>query len=193
MQILPLKTLESPRVPDVNLLRVKDVFIRILVAVSQQTNFDLQHVLSFPIIEHPPAITHSDGLRITTQKSKLLKKLEELQDGYTQAQLPVISATLINGGLLIHSFLSTLGRITNYGNLARSLLGCVCSCLGSGIHVLFDTYRTDSLKESERKLRGGEAQPYVISGPEQTARQSCQKLLQNSIFKDQLAKFLHRE
>ena len=100
---------------------------------------------------------------MTTQKRKLLKKLEELQDGYTQAQLPVISATLIDGGLLIHSFLSTLGRITNYGNLARSLLECVCSCLGNDTHVLIDTYHTDALKESERKLHGGEAQPYVIS------------------------------
>ena len=67
-----------------------------------------------PIHKKKKKITHSDGSRMTTQKSKLLKKLEELQDGYTQAQLPVFSVTLIDGGLLIHSFLSTLGRITNY-------------------------------------------------------------------------------
>lgn len=172
---------------------LRDAFIRILVAVSQQTNFDLQHVLSFPLTKWPLAITHSDGSRMTTNKSKLLKKLEELQDGFTQEQLPLISVTLIDGGLLIHSFLSTLGRITTYGNLARSLLASVCSSQGNEIHVVFDTYRTDSLKESERMLRGAADQPYVISGPEQTARQSCQKLLLNGTFKDQLAQFLLRE
>ena len=127
---------------------------------------------------------------MTTNKSKLLKKLEELQDGFIQEQLPLVSVTLIDGGLLIYSFLSTLGRITSYGNLALSLMASVRSSQGKEIHVVFDTCHTDSIKESERILRGAAHDPYVISGSEQTARQSCQKLLLNGSFKDQLAQFL---
>ena len=35
--------------------------------------------------------------------------------------------------------------------------------------------------------------PFIITGPEQGPRQGCQKLLQNLIFKEQLAQFLQRE
>ena len=104
--------------------------------------------------------------------------------------MPHIDATLIDGGLLLHSFLSAIGNISSYGDLARRLLGHVCSSIGSEIHVLFDKYMHSSLKESERRLRGAEDQPFIISGSEQAPKQSCQKLLQNGIFKDQLAKFL---
>lgn len=59
--------------------------------------------------------------------------------------------------------------------------------------MLFDTYRPMSLKESERNLRGADDHPFIITGPGQVPRQVCHKLLQNSIFKDQLAKFLLKE
>ena len=127
------------------------------------------------------------------KRAKLLNKLEELQDGFTETPLPLINVTLIGGGLLIHSFLSAIGKITSYGNLARTLLSYVCGSGGSEIHLLFDTYHPMSLKESERKLRGADDRPYLITGPEQAPRQGCQKLLQNGIFKDQLAKFLLKE
>ncbi|XP_041362193.1 uncharacterized protein LOC121378189 [Gigantopelta aegis] len=77
--------------------------------------------------------------------------------------------------------------------MARSILSHVCSNRGNEIHVLFDTYVPSSLKESERRLRGADDRPFVISGPEQAPKQSCQKLLQNGIFKDQLAKCLLKE
>lgn len=40
---------------------LKDVFIRMLVLISQKTNFDLKHVIASPITEFPLSITHSDG------------------------------------------------------------------------------------------------------------------------------------
>ena len=172
---------------------LRDIFIRILVILSNSTTFNLRHVMTFPITEYPLCITHSDGSGLKTEKSKLLNKLEELQDGFTETPLPLINVTLIDGGLLIHSFLSAIGKITSYGNLARTLLSYVCGSGGSEIHLLFDTYHPMSLKESERKLRGADDRPYLITGPEQAPRQGCQKLLQNGIFKDQLAKFLLKE
>ena len=50
-----------------------------------------------------------------------------------------------------------------------------------------------SLKESERTLRGADDRPFLFSGPDQAPRQGSQKLLQNGIFKDQLAMFLLKE
>ena len=89
----------------------------------------------------------------------LLKKLEEFQDGFTETALPNIDVTLIDGGLLIHSFLSAIGKITSYGKLARNLLTYVCRSKGNEIHVLFDTSQAMSLKESERKLCGADDSP----------------------------------
>jgi len=172
---------------------LRDVFIRILVAISEKTNFNLRHVMKFPIVEYPLSITHPDGSGLKTKKDKLLEKLEELQEGFITRPLPPIDVTLIDGGLLIHSFLSAIGNISTYGNLARSLLASVCGHRGNEIHVLFDTYCPTSLKSSERKLRGAEDHPFLITGPQQSPRQSCQKLLQNGLFKEQLAVFLLKE
>ena len=65
----------------------------------------------------------------STEKSKLLNKLKEVQDGFTETPLPLIDVTLIDGGLLIHSFLSAIWKITLYENIAGILLAYVC---GSG-------------------------------------------------------------
>jgi len=172
---------------------LRDVFIRILVVIANRTNFDLKNVMEYPITKYPLSISHSDGTGLKTDKSKLLNKLEKLQDGFNDTPLPSVDVTLIDGGLLIHSFLSAIGKIVSFGNLARELLAYVCRNPGDEIHVLFDTYRPTSLKQSERKLRGADDQPFVIAGPEQAPRQGCQKLLQNGIFKEQLAQFFQRE
>ena len=172
---------------------LRDVFIRILVILSEKTTFDLRHIMAFPITPYPLSITHSDGTGLKTNKCKLLSKLEEFQATSQEAPLPTCDVTLIDGGFLLHSYLSAIGHIASYGQLARNLLAHVCSNQGNEVHVLFDTYKSSSLKESERKLRGAEDCPFVITGPNQTPKQNCQKLLQNGIFKDQLATFLMTE
>ena len=115
------------------------IFNRILVILSNSTTFNLRHVMTFPITEYPLCITYSDGSGLKTEKSKLLNKLEELPDGLTEIPLPLIDVTLIDGGLLIHSFLSAIGKITSYGNIARTLLVYVCGREGNEINLLFDT------------------------------------------------------
>ena len=79
-----------------------------LVVISQKTNFDLEHVVSYPITDFPLSIAQPDGSLLNTTKSKLLDKLESMQDGMTT--LPHIDATLIDGGLLLHSYLSAVGN-----------------------------------------------------------------------------------
>ena len=77
--------------------------------------------MTFPITEYPLYIIHSDESGPKTEKSKLLNKLEELQDGFTETPLPLIYVTLIDGGLLMHSFLSAIGKITSYGKDTSSI------------------------------------------------------------------------
>jgi len=131
---------------------LRDVFIQILVVIANRTNFDLKNVIEYPITKYPLLISHSDGTGLKTDKSKLLNKLEKLQDGFNDTPLQSVDVTLIDSGLLIDSFLSATGHIVFVGNLAREILAYVCRNPGDEIHVLFDTYRPTSLKQSERKL-----------------------------------------
>ena len=170
-----------------------DIFILILVILLNSTAFNFRHVMTFPITEYPLCITHSDGSGLMTEKRKLLNKLEELQDGFTETPLPLINVTLIDCGQFIHPFLSAIGKITSYGNFARTLLPYVCGSEGNEIHLLFDTYHPMPLKESDKKLRGADARPFLITGPEQAPRPGCRRLLQNGIFMDQLTMFLLKD
>ena len=172
---------------------VRDTFVRLMVVVSESTNFDLKHVLEFPITDYPLSIAHGDGSIMKTVKANLLKKLESMQNGFAQNYLPRIDVTVIDGGLLLHSFLSVTSCIASYANLARNQLSHVCSNAGGEIHVLFDTYIQSSIKGYERQLRGAEDRPFVITGQEQAPKQSGQQLLKNGLFKDQLAIFLLNE
>ena len=127
----------------------QDTFIRMLVVISQNTSFGLKYVCSFPITDVSLSISHPDGSRQRTNKNLLLRKLETMQDGVEN--LPPVDACLIDGGLLIHSYLTGLGNISSYGNVARGLLSHICKHFGMAneIHVLFDRYLPHSLKESE--------------------------------------------
>ena len=85
-----------------------------LVVISQKTNFDLKHVISCPITEFPLSIVHSDGSRMTTPKCKFLDKLVSKQNEFDHTPILPIDVTLLDGGLLLHSFLSSIGEISSY-------------------------------------------------------------------------------
>ena len=51
-------------------------------------------------------MAHGDGSIMKTVKANLLKKLESMQNGFAKNDLPRIDVTVIDGGLLLHSFLS---------------------------------------------------------------------------------------
>ena len=64
---------------------------------------------------------------------------------------------------------------------------------GHEVHVCLDKYIENSIKDSERQLRGAVDAIYTITGPEQTMRQRGQTLLRNGTFKNELGKFLMKE
>lgn len=174
---------------------VRDFFIRILIVVAENTNFDLKHVLRYPITPYPLSLAHADGALLKSRKHTLLNRLEEFQKDTT---IPTevhqgICVRIYDGGLLIHSVLSVMNVGTSYGAIARTILSTVCTGGGDEIHVCLDKYVENSVKDSERKLRGAEDSVYTITGPNQTMRHKGAKLLKNGIFKNELGKFLLKE
>ena len=127
---------------------------------------------------------------VKTDKSSLQHKLEEHQSCLTPDNLPSITASVIDGGYLLHSVLSKVTKRSSFGDIARTLLANVSKYRGKQVHVVFNTYRESSLKDAERERRKKDEADYVITGADQSPRSSPSKLLRNSSFKDQLAKFL---
>ena len=175
---------------------LRDMFIRIIIVVAENTNFDLRRVMSYPITPYPLSMAHADAALlklVKTSKSALLKKLEEAQTEKLTEAPTSSSARIYDGGLLIHSTLSTMNPGTLYGSVARSILSRVCTGAANEVHVCLDKYVTNSIKDSERKLRGAEDSAYSITGAEQTLKQKGDRLLKNGTFKDALGRFLLKE
>ena len=100
---------------------------------------------------------------------------------------------IYDGGLLVHAIISQIATGASYASIARTMLSVVCSGRAHEVHVCFDKYEQNSIKDSERKLRGAVDSIYTITGPDQIIRQSGKKLLTNGAFKNELAKFLLKE
>ena len=100
---------------------------------------------------------------------------------------------IYDGGVLIHSVLSVMNVGTSYGAIARTILSTVCTGGGDEVHVCLDKYIKNSIKDSERKLRGAEDSIYTITGADRTMKHKGEKLLKNGMFKSELGKFLLKE
>ena len=95
----------------------------------------------------------------------------------TETGLPRSYAKVFEGGFLLHSVLSHANMGASYASIAKSILAVVCSGKGSEVHVCFDKCVGNSVKGSERKLRG--AVDVVCTAPDQTMRQTGQKVSRN--------------
>ena len=95
-----------------------------------------------------------------------------------------------DGELLIHSILSEANIGASFGSIARTVLLSICTGRSEEVHVCLDKYLENSIKDSERELRGVEDIKYTITGPEQNMRQKGEKLLRNASFKNEMGKFL---
>ena len=173
---------------------VRDVFGRLLAVAalsSASDAFDLRHLLSYPITTVPLSLAHSDGTPLKTDKATLTKALESRQDVvFVDANLPPIKATIIDGGILLHESVMQHSKST-YATMARDMLVKVCCHRGDQIHLLLDKYKSPSIKDVERKLRGqGNENAFTITGPDQAQRQSGTELLKNGAFKEEFASFL---
>ena len=131
---------------------------------------------------------------VKSDKSALLKYLETLQDTrFTEMELASTYVSIYDGGLVLHSVLSRTNYGASFASIARTVLITVCSGNTTEVHLCLDKYIENSIKDSERKLRGSEDMAYFITGPEQTIRQNGQKLLNNANLKNEMSKFFVNE
>ena len=172
---------------------LRDFFIRMIVVVAESTTLDLGHVLKYPITSYPLSLAHVDGGLLKTAKSALLNKMEEHQTEKLTEISDDGTARIYDGGLVIHSVLSTTNIGASYGSIARRIMSMICSGQGAEVHICLDKYVENSIKDSERKLRGAEDATYTITGAEQTIRQKGENLLSNGMLKNELGRFLLKE
>ena len=99
--------------------------------------------------------------------------LESRQDVvFVDAKLPTINATEIDCRILRHKSVMQHSKST-YATRFRDLLVKVCCHRGGQIYLLLDNYKSPSIKDVERKLRGYGIQiAFTITGSDQAQRQS---------------------
>ena len=169
---------------------VRDVLGRILTVAAKESNcFDLKHILSYPITDVPLALSHTDGTPAKTCRAALTNALESRQTSKLEDVLPVIRATVIDGGNILHEIVLQHSK-SSYGAMARDLLVKVSFYQGEEIHLLFDKYQSPSIKDTEQKSRGGYFhKDFIITGPDQSQTKSGTELLRNGAFKDAFVRF----
>ncbi|XP_065900210.1 uncharacterized protein [Dysidea avara] len=130
----------------------RSLFGRIIV-MAQGRNLKMEDILSHPLGPLPWALSTPDGLLRKTNKAALATSLQS--NVAPIEQLPDNFALIIDGMSLVQK---VKGEQTTFGDVATAVLQMV---LREGKHnkridVVFDTYKENSIKNSERLLRGEE-------------------------------------
>ena len=173
----------------------QESFVDLLLTAGKNKVIDMTEVVKYPLTEYPLSIAQPDGSLVHTDKSRLAAVLRDKfgdSPNLHEETLPPIAATLIDGGLLLHSCMAVRGKLKSIGDFSRRILTAAMKYKGERIHVLFDKYCANSLKMPERQRRGKDSSEYRISGPEQAPKEPTSVLMKNTSFKNNLAQFLKK-
>lgn len=164
----------------------RDLFARLLL-ISTVEKIDLEKVLQFPLTPVPLSLAHPDGSRNTTDKAKLMHKLESF---VKDPAMPTdIEASIVDATFFLH--VQRQLPLT-FGEIAKILLHQLIK-MSHQVHLVCDVYHTPSIKDAERKKRGSEDLVFSITGPEQTRPKDWQSALKQSSFKVEFMRFLALE
>ena len=130
----------------------RSLFGRIVV-MAQGRNLKMGDILSHPLGPLPWSLSTPDGLLRKTNKSSLATSLQKNVE--VAHELPSNSASVVDGMNLVQRI---KGDQSTFGDIAVAVL---LMALKEGsqskrIDVVFDTYRDNSIKNSERSVRGEE-------------------------------------
>ena len=117
---------------------VRDIFARLLTLAARESKaIDLHHILCYPITDVPLSLAHADGTPLKTEKASLTKLLESKikTSVLTNINLPSISCSIIDGGLILYEVL-VQHTTSSYVDIATELLARACSLQGMEIHLL---------------------------------------------------------
>ena len=124
-----------------------------------------------------------------TNKNKLMHILESKVEN--PMVVSTVDACVIDGNFILHAMPPNLPG--TYGGLARMLLIQISSLCPRRIDIVFDTYKTPSIKDLERGSRGAQDTVYKITGPEQARPKKMSDALKSASFKRNLPSFLVTE
>lgn len=173
----------------------RNLFGRLLI-VSRARDVNLREVLKYELSSVPCSLAYTDGSLRKTNKSVLLKVLEEQVQ--VLPRLPIEedqSTAYILDGMAVVQMLNSKGS-TTFGELAKKYFDVISAQLGkkgcSRIDVVFDRYdKQESIKEAERARRGSSSSFEVrISGPTTPLPKKWLNYISNPINKTNLKIFL---
>jgi hypothetical protein len=130
----------------------RSLFGRIIV-MAQGRSLQMEDILSHPLGPLPWALSTPDGLLRKTNKATLATTM---QKNVTVAeQFPGHSASIVDGMNLVQR---VKGDQATFGDVATAVLSMALreGSQSSRIDVVFDIYLENSIKNSERSVRGGE-------------------------------------
>ena len=154
---------------------------------SCEKEIDVKEILRYPLTPASLSLCHFDGTLRNTQKSKLLKHLDEL---VVSLALPYIDCYIIDGIFFLQLLLNL--PIT-FGKISYHIFQLLCNSSNSSrIDIVFDRYTTSSIKNYTRNTRsnGESNSPYVITGPQLRRPNDFKKALRNDYFKTALVSYL---
>lgn len=161
-----------------------------LVVLAMKKNLDLEHVMSYPLTTVPLSLCSTDGMMTKTDKSVLLKVLEEKVEKHMSPL--VVDACIIDGNFLLHTLPATKLPAT-FGGVARSFLVQSVSLSPKRVDIAFDDYPTPSVKDCERARRGTDDSQVFVLGPEQIRPKNFDSALNSRSFKQQFPLFIAEE
>ena len=130
----------------------RSLFGRIIV-MAQGHNLRMEDILSHPLGPLPWALSTPDGLLRKTDKASLAATL---QKGIAAVDhLPQNTASVVDGMNLVQRI---KGDQATFGDVAATVFSMALNegRQSNRIDVVFDTYQENSIKNSERSLRGRE-------------------------------------
>ena len=167
-------------------IEVQRDILGLLLATSYQEKaiINIDRALSYPLCPIPLALATSDGQRRKTCKSKLFEAaLSEAVDDNSCAR-SIEADYLCFFGDLAAIIRSTIPVPDTFRELALKILKEISPSYHS-IYIACDTYRPDSLKNSERVLRG-EGERFVIKNADVRIPANFKKFLGNGDNKERL-------
>ena len=161
---------------------VRDLFGTLCYSLERKV--DMALVLTYPLTPVPLSLCHVDGTMLSTQKSSLLKHLEEK----VVTTPPVsVDVTIIDAMFFLHQHTNLP---SNFGDIAQYILMKILQFRSNIIHFVTDKWVSPSIKDCERQERESTTFPYEIKGPGQRRPSNWALALKNVSFKNSLIKFL---
>ena len=130
----------------------RSLFGRIIVMAGRR-NLKMEDILSHPLGPLPWALSTRDGLMGKTNKASLASNLQK--NVAVSDELPAKSASVVDGMNLVQRIKSDQATFGDVASLVF-LMALKEGSQSNRIDVVFDTYKKNSIKNSERSVRGEE-------------------------------------